>query len=1072
MTMDREGDFDEDMEEKAKWFELTHGRQTNEERRRQLQAAMAHLRRAREARATSLDPGGELPSGEYAVASGGTDCRIELVGVPHPSPTQNFATKVCAVASDGRFCHAVMKLRPLSEAQRQLELSTAKTFLYDRQTRQWRLVEQSGYNAAAGFLWFAVHRSGLYATIALPADPGARRKLALLYYAQQHVLYGVETGLLSCAAEYFTKANFEALVADQRQLSRRQLSAGHSLEDELRIYAETLALQNEWPRQFPRGGFPEWQIMSHLTENDPEKLRALGLGDIILRNPLRQLADRVGRWKSLGPWNVSGRIKSLAIHPTDSSVLYAGAANGGVWKSRCGGESWFSAWNVQDTMAIGSLCIAPSAPDTLYAATGEDAPGWGEDFGGTGIYKSTDAGGSWSQVAVARQVGAHCSRIIVHPTDDHIVFVASERGVYRTRDGGVNWRSVLPGHASDIVIAHDDPAVLYAGIWNDGIYKTTDGGDTWNRLQGDIIVQEFLWGLVVRSPFPTGNVAGWIKLAIGRNGGAGSSFVVAKLGQDSSVVLSTADAGASWHPMQTVPGTEYDEWTSLLAVHPDDPTRVFAGGVGLYYSKDGATFSACSGTHADHHTMVFHPTRPEICFVATDGGVYRSKDRGVTWSLSSDDLCATQMLSLGVSQQGEFVIGGATQDQGIIQSSGNEYWSNFGGGDEWGMFVVDPNDSRNIYISPKDGQLRRSTDRGRHYTNPTDGLTDYWPSQKRQTIPASFRHLAVQPGNSNVLLGAAVVSEEIKDKSGAIVDAYPATYRLYWSSNKGDKWSVALTLIDEMTRVAYAPSHGDRVYAATVNGRLLRSDKGGQGDFFEPYAAADRPPVGGINCITVDPTDADTLYLAYGSGSPNVVRTTNGGRTFQPVNGTVPAKSLPDISVHSLVIDPENSDVLYVGTVVGVFRSSDAGATWHPYNDSIGEDDMPIVEVTALAHHAESRRLFAATIGRGVYYTFTSGLVAQKVVAISHYYRGIKHVGIQYLRVDAGGKLLDMSRQEVIRRLEAGSSFYTVGADGSQADVLVMPRDAQHKTAYLTTLADNTTADNLLSLPEFFVWQP
>ncbi len=182
---------------------------------------------------------------------------------------------------------------------------------------------------------------------------------------------------------------------------------------------------------------------------------------------------------------------------------------------------------------------------------------------------------------------------------------------------------------------------------------------------------------------------------------------------------------------------------------------------------------------------------------------------------------------MGVSQKGKFVLGAATQDQGIIQTDGSTEWHDFNGGNEWGMFVVDPNDSDNIYISPgPDNQLRVSRDGGHNWTNPTAGLTDWWESQKINTKPASFTHVAVRPGFSNVLIGGATVSDQIKD-GNTVKDTYGPFSRIYQSIDFGQTWRSARSVPVNVTQVAFAPSFGLRAYAGGAKGAFYRSDFGG-----------------------------------------------------------------------------------------------------------------------------------------------------------------------------------------------------------------------------------------------------
>jgi photosystem II stability/assembly factor-like uncharacterized protein len=1075
MAVRSETGFWEDMSLKAEWFYGIRGRLSDQELNRKLHSALDHVDLLRESRTLDLDPGGGTIKESFGLVGAGRQARAEQVELPHAGASDGFVTAAVKVEGVPAGGEVYVKLKPKRGASSTFELGSATAFVYDEKLRQWNLVERSGYNARSRYVWALAHRDGIYAAIALPADPVAARRLALERFAYHHIQYGIEAGLYTRADDYFAdKQAFRQVAAQEHDLGSSK-SDVERLRELAAVQRETVQLRGDWRGQLPNGGLPEWHLMEHLASFDPDVLVRLEIGDLFDRFPwIFHLANRVGRWYPNGPWNINGRVKSLVIDPANSSVLYAGAANGGVWKTSDGGQTWRHLWTFQDTMAVGALALgrrsarrrAPAArAATIYAATGEDTPNYGPSYGGVGIYKSTDDGANWTRKSDAATLGARCSRIVLHPANPDVVYLASETGVHKSTDGGDTWTRQLGGHATDLVLAHDQPDTLYAGLWGDGLYKTTDAGAHWVRNTNQVTFN--LLFATIRFPFPSGADAGWIKLALGRNGAGGSNLLIAKLGKDGARTLISTDGGASWGISFASEAVEYDEWTSFVAIHPNNSQRIYLGGLGLQYSTTGWDFRQSNGSHSDHHAIVFDPHNDAVCYTCCDGGVYKSNDFGANWALASRYLQATQLASLGVSQSGTFVAGSATQDQGIIQTDGSLDWSDFGGGNEWGMFVVDPNDSNNIYISPGSGQLRRSSDRGHTYSNPTQGLTDFWPSQNRQTQPASFAHVAVRPGISNFLIGAAVVAEQVKDADGNVTDSYGPIRRLYYSRDWGQSWWNAHEIPSNPTRVAYAPSDNQRAYAATVDGRFYRNDHAGQLGWYEPASAANKPPAAIITGITVDHNDADTVYITYGNNNPHIYRTTDGGKHWTAIAGIRPDMSLPDIAASALEIDPENSDILYIGTDVGVFRSNDAGATWYPYNDSVGDYDLPKVIVSGLGLQRAGNRLFASTMGRGLYYTYTTGLPWLRVVAISHNFRGRRQRGIQYLRLTDGAQTYLMTRAEVIRRIEAGTNVYTHGADGSRAEVVVMPPGPEHPIDYLMTPADATRANNLLSMPEF-----
>jgi hypothetical protein len=573
-------------------------------------------------------------------------------------------------------------------------------------------------------------------------------------------------------------------------------------------------------------------------------------------------------------------------------------------------------------MAIGAIEVAPSSPEIVYAATGEHTPGWGPSYPGVGVYRTTNSGGDWDLLPGALP-SVRCSRVQVHPTDPDTLYVAGNAGVHKSTDGGGSWTTVLVGQASDALLDPNTPNTLYAGIRNNGVFKSTDAGATWTQLTGGL---------------PTGSSAEWIKLAMGLNGADGTAFLAAKMGADSGLIFVSTDAGGSWTQLAgTHNPASFNEWTNMIAVSPDNQNVIFSGGIGYSRSTDGGTtFTGIGGTHSDHHQIVFDPGNSDILFMATDGGVYKSTDNGASWTLQSTGLVATQLYSIGVAQTNPLLLGGGTQDQGIIRSDGSTTWANTGAGNEGGFFIVDPNDSDNVYVTPWSTNLRRSTDGAVSWTTILSGLGTPTPT---------VRHLAVRPGSSSHLLCA-------------------AGSKVFRSASQGNAWQSVLTPTGSPRQVAYAPSNGAIAYAATASGRVYRSGGGGTaGSWSEPYAAADAPPANSINALAVGWTDPNYVVIGYGgAGAPKVYVSEDGGAHWRDAGGVLATDALPDVAVTSVVIHDYDPEKIYVATAIGVFRTRDGGDSWEPYDTG-----MPRIVTTQLAFRRSGRALYASTMGRGAY---------------------------------------------------------------------------------------------------------
>jgi photosystem II stability/assembly factor-like uncharacterized protein len=627
-------------------------------------------------------------------------------------------------------------------------------------------------------------------------------------------------------------------------------------------------------------------------------------------------------WFSIGPRNVNGRVKSLAVHPTNKDIVYAGTASGGVWKSTDGAESWEPLWDTEDSLAVGSVEVASTAPDTVYAGTGEWTPGYGPSYPGAGVYVSTDGGNTWTQRA---NVNAdRIARVLVSPTDVDTVYVAGNAGFERSTDGGNTWTTLRTGQASDAVIDPDDANTIYVAIRYDGIYKTTDGGATWNKLTNG----------------PTGSNADWLRLAIGDSGASGSDFLLAKR---NGTIYRTTDGGATWTTLSGSHGSAgHHPWANLIAVAPDDEDVILAGGVGAERTADGgASWSGLSGLHADHHRAVFAPSDPDVVYECNDGGVYRSTDKGSTWEKTSDGLVVTQFYDIGSWDPISTVAGGGTQDQGTNMTTGGLTWTNILGNDG-GYFVVNPNDPRTIYAEYQNTGIQKSTDGGNSWTNKTSGLSGSTPWTGVLTM---------DPNDPDTL--------------------FTGTNRVFRTTDGiATNWSASSqTLAGQVSSIEVAPSDSNRVYAGTGDkvwqsgtGKIYRSDDNGATSPWTDKTTSTLPSSRPLGDIDIDGSNADRVVICYagtsaGGSANHVFESTDGGDSWTDISG-----DLPNMSVSAVALDPNDDDTIYVGTDVGVFRTTNGGSDWLAFDNGI-----PNVLIADLHIDPEDETLYAATFGRGMY---------------------------------------------------------------------------------------------------------
>ncbi|WP_373687116.1 WD40/YVTN/BNR-like repeat-containing protein, partial [Streptomyces lunaelactis] len=409
----------------------------------------------------------------------------------------------------------------------------------------------------------------------------------------------------------------------------------------------------------------------------------------------RQLPTAGGRWKSVGPTNIGGRIVSLALDPKRADTLYAAAASGGIWRSTDAGQTFTSAWPDDWAQAMGAGATGPDG--TLYAGTGEPNPGGGSiTYEGTGLYRSTDGGAHWRSIGL-RDSGA-ISAITVDPDNPRRIYVAAagslysgggDRGVYRSDNGGQTWQRILTGAneytgATELVVQGKKlDAVMwdhrrtpelrtYGGVGS-GVFRSGDGGETWQRLGGGLP--------------PQGPDVGRIGLAVA---GDRVFAIVNRTGGRFEGFYASTDAGDSWSRTPadknlTESQSSFGWWFGKIWADPTDARHLHVAGVPLMTSKDaGATWTYDdTSMHVDQHAMVWDPRNPGRVYLGNDGGVYRSDANGDGGWVKARHQPYTQLYSAAISPQDTSRISGGAQDNGSLRSWGgdgvNEYLGGGGG---------------------------------------------------------------------------------------------------------------------------------------------------------------------------------------------------------------------------------------------------------------------------------------------------------------------------------------------------------------------------------------------------------
>ncbi len=687
------------------------------------------------------------------------------------------------------------------------------------------------------------------------------------------------------------------------------------------------------------------------------------------------------RWRDVGPFR-GGRALAGAGVPSVPGLYYFGAAAGGVWKTIDFGATWQPIFDSQDIGSIGAIAVAPSDPKTIYVGTGEGALR-GDITYGNGVYKSTDAGRSWTHVGLAdsRQIGA----LIVDPHDPNIVLVAAighafgpnpMRGVYRSTDGGKTWTRVLfrddQTGAIDVTFDPSNPKIVYAALWQvlrqpwhfssggpgSGLFRSTDGGVTWTELKGN--------GL------PDG-ILGRIDVSVSA---ANPARVYAMIEAKDGGLYRSDDHGGHWKLVSQDGRIRQRAWYfSKIFVDPKSADTVFTVNTGLLKSTDaGKSFSLVSATHGDHHFLWIDPLNTKRMIDTNDGGASISLDGGLTWS-TQDNQPTAAIYHIDTDTRFPYWLYGAQQDNsnlaiasysdsGVIGSSD---WYPAGGG-ECGFVLPDPRDAQ-IIVSDSENSISRYD---RHTKQAQD--ISAWPVDNSGHPADELAHrfnwtspMMRSPHDPDAIYVASEVVWKTTDHGHSWAILSPDLTR----DDKSKQTASGGPLTKDITSVEYydtvfalaeSPLTKGMLWAGSDDGLIhLSNDDGAHWSDVTPDATKPGAALqwSAISMIDPSPFDAGTAYVAVDRHKlddikPYAFKTTDSGKTWQPI-----ITGLPDGAVvHAVREDPKQRGLLYAGTERGVFVSFDDGAHWQSLQ--LG---MPVSPVHDLMVHGDD--LAIASHGRG-----------------------------------------------------------------------------------------------------------
>ncbi len=667
-------------------------------------------------------------------------------------------------------------------------------------------------------------------------------------------------------------------------------------------------------------------------------------------------------WSFVGPTNIGGRVLDIALDKDDPNTVYAATSGGGVMKSTDGGKTFASSWPANSPNAIGALVSAPDG--TLYAGTGEAGPGGGAlTYGGTGIYKSTDKGATWTNVGLERT--ARIGRIVIDPKNPNRIFVAAlgnlfkgsdDRGLYRSEDAGKTWTKVLKGDngttgAADIAIDPTNPQRMLATMWDaqrtpqsrrytgagSGLYRSTDGGTTWTRIGAPLLTTAPIIGRMGVAIDPKNPDTVFVIVS----GGIGNAIGLFKSTDFGTTLIPSVDP----NQYATSGAYTYGWWFGRVWVDPNDSNGVYVAGVGLLHSTNGGTtFDVVSGGfHADQHAMVWDSRVKGRLWLGNDGGVYRSDNDGDDF-VQAKVQPFSQPDALDVSEQDPTKMVAGLQDNGQIRSY-PKTWNEFGGGDGQRV-LINPKDKDIVYGCSQNGNCTVSHDGGDSNTDFTNLVIS---ARKPFFVPIEF-----DPENPSTIYTGGEILNRSDDDGASFTPISPdlsngpglmETNPLYANSGA-------------LSAIAPAPRSTGTIYVGTDDGNIQYTHTGGG---LTGWTKATDPvlPKAWVTRITVDPKDANIAYAAFsgfrsGDNAAYLVRTKDGGKTWANLTGDLPKMPVQDI----VLID----NAIVVATDVGVYSTLDDGQHWFHVGDN-----LPQVPVYELRPHAGTQTIYAATFGRSIW---------------------------------------------------------------------------------------------------------
>jgi hypothetical protein len=735
-------------------------------------------------------------------------------------------------------------------------------------------------------------------------------------------------------------------------------------------------------------------------------------------------------WTAIGPYPlpngqtfntnniaVSGRTVAIAIHPTNSNIAYVGAAQGGVYRTLDGGVTWTPIFDNAQTLAIGSIAIAPSQPSTIYIGTGEGNFGC-DTFFGVGVYRIDNADGPSPTLTgpLNKDAGGNdvlsgwgTGKLVVHPTNPDIIFVGVTSGVGGLNCFNVNdttsastkprglFRSTNATQANptfqrmtvatenagnrnvtDLEFEPGNPNTLLATVLG---FSTAGSGGVYRSTNALDANPTFTRTLAASSTTTSER----FEIAVNKVGSQVTVFAASS--QSSGILKRSTDGGVNWSGSIGTSGFCGGQCTydMPIAVDPNNANLVYLGGPGdsgaahiltkVTNALSTPTFTASqTGLHADEHAIEIDPNNTSIVWTGNDGGIFKSTNAASTWtSMNNTGYSATQFVSLALhSTDANFTIGGTqdngTECQGPCGTTTGNNWNQADYGDG-GFALIDQSSTSLINVNMYHTYYNQtSTLIGYAYvTNTANAKFTSSPTSNSWSFNGTGGAASCTSGGGYACTEAVEFYMPMALGPGTPNPIYSGTDRLHRAATPGaSNTTVSQVFVSgvPITAVGISPQNDSVRIVGLENGKVFRTLTAQTTGWPDVTGTLPTGTANYISRAVIDPNNQNTAYVTlsvyFGNSTPHVYKTTNLNATTPTWTGI--GSTIPDVPVNAFAVDPADSGKLYAGTDIGVYRSTDGGATWEPFSNG-----LPRVAVFDMAIQNPNRILRIATHGRGMW---------------------------------------------------------------------------------------------------------